>query len=159
PETVSDAQTQEFLRAEFGLAIPQHACGFVLQRLAKRRVLQRAHGVYKIVGALKDYKLDERRAAVRREQQAVLNNLVQHAGEKHSLTWTPQEADSAVVQYLSRFSVECIKAFAQGTALPEAESQSDVSAFVVSSFIKHAHDYRVELFDGFVSLVKGHMLA
>jgi hypothetical protein len=88
PDTVSDAETQGFLRKEFGLSIPQHACGFVLQRLAKRRVLQRGHGVYRVVGELKDYKVEERRSKARREQQAVLNNLMQHAIEKHGLTWT-----------------------------------------------------------------------
>jgi uncharacterized protein YdcH (DUF465 family) len=159
PDTVSDAETQGFLRKEFGLSIPQHACGFVLQRLAKRRVLQRGHGVYRVVGELKDYKVEERRSKARREQQAVLNNLVQYASEKHGLTWTPQEADAAILQYLSRFSVECMKAFTQGTALPETEKASDVSTFVVSSFVKNANDYHPELFDGVVSLVKGHMLA
>jgi hypothetical protein len=88
-----------------------------------------------------------------------LNNLTQHANEKHGLTWTAQEADTAILQYLSRFSIECMEAFTQGTSLPEIESQSDVNIFVVSSFVKHAHDYQPVLFEGVVSLVKGHMLA
>ncbi len=159
PDKVTDVQTQGFLRKEFGLAIPQHACGFVLRRLAKRRVLQREHGVYRVVGELKDYKVEERRSAARREQQAVVNNLVEHATEKHGLTWTAQEADAAILQYLSRFSVECMKAFTQGTALPEIEKVSDVNCFVVSAFVKNAHDYQPHLFEGVVSLVKGHMLA
>jgi len=159
PDTVSDAETQTFLRNEFGLSIPQHACGFVLQRLAKRKVLERGHGVYRIVGQFKDYKLDERRAKARREQQVVLNNLTQHANEKHGLTWTAQEADIAILQYLSRFSIECMEAFTQGTSLPEIEGQADVNTFIVSSFVKHAHDYQPDLFEGVVSLVKGHMLA
>ena len=159
PDTVTDADTQTFLREEFGLSIPHHACGFVLQRLAKRGVLQRAHGVYTVVGELKDYKVDERRATARRQQQAVLNNLVQHARDKHGLAWAAQEAEQAVLQYLSRFSVECLKAFTKGTALPDVESKSDVSVFVVSSFVKHAHDYQPDLFEATVALVKGHMLA
>ena len=60
-DKVSDAETQLFLRKEFGLSIPQHACGFVLQRLAKRKVLQRRRRVYHIVGELKGHNVDERR--------------------------------------------------------------------------------------------------
>lgn len=159
PDKVCDADTQVFLRKEFGLSIPQHACGFVLQRLAKRRILQREHGVYHIVGKLKDYRVDERRVKARREQQVVVNNLIQHASRTLGLTWTQQEADAAILQYLSRFSVECMQAFTQGTALPEIQSISDVNAFIVSSFVKHANDFEPELFEGVVSLVKGHMLA
>ena len=89
----------------------------------------------------------------------MVNNLREFAKKTHNLPWTQQEAENAIVQYLSRFSVECMKTFTQGTALPEVESISDVNAFVVSSFAKHAHDYQPELFDAVVSLVKGHMLA
>jgi len=41
PNPVTDAGTQELLQREFGLSIPKHAVGFVLRRLARRKILKR----------------------------------------------------------------------------------------------------------------------
>lgn len=159
PDPVTDAGTQALLQSEFGLVLPKHAVTFVLGRLAKRRILQRDHGIYHIIGSFKNENLDQKRAMARRQQSVVVNNLMSFAKQEHGLEWNEQQTGDAIVSYLSRFSLEFLKTFTRGSALPELPSPTETQVFVVSTFVKHIYDYSSELFDGFVNLVKGHMLA
>jgi len=101
----------------------------------------------------------QKRATARRQQAVILHNLSRFASEEHNLQWDDAAAGQAVVGYLTRFSVDCLRTFTQGCALPEVSSTSDTQIFVVSKFVRHIHDYSADLFDAFVNLVKGHMLA
>jgi hypothetical protein len=158
PDPVSDTGTQLLLREEFGLALPVHAVAFVLQRLAKRGSLKRQDGVFHITDKFEMGDISQKRVLARQQQGAVVKNLMKYAKEQHGIVWSEIDASDAIVSYLSRFSVECLKTFTQGSALPEL-LKDEVKDFIVSSFVKSIHDYSPELFNAFVGLVKGHMLA
>ena len=62
PNPITDAGTQELLQREFGLSIPKHAVGFVLRRLARRKILKKEHGIFEIVGEFKNGHLSQKSA-------------------------------------------------------------------------------------------------
>jgi hypothetical protein len=157
-DPVTDSATQVLIRQEFGLILPAHAVAFVLQRLARRGVLKREHGVFHITEKLEAAGIEQRRVAARQQQNAIVKNLVKYANEKHGIVLSENEASDAVVSYLGRFSVDCLKTFTQGSALPDVH-KDQINEFVISEFVKNIHDFSVDLFNAFVGLVKGHMLA
>lgn len=148
------------LKSQFGLSIPKSAVEIVLQRLVGRRRLQRAHRRYsKVVGGTSYGGLSIARTEALRREKIVINSLISFA-ESKGCDWTSENATEAFLAYLNSFSIDCLRTYAQGTALPEIrEGSKSLELYVVNAFIKHAHETSVELFDNIMVLVKGHMLA
>jgi hypothetical protein len=148
------------LRTEFGLAIPRSAVDVVLQRLASRRKILRANKRYsKVPGQEVGGSLVVARTEALRRENVVINSLTSFAAAK-TVTWTTEKASEAFLQYLTSFSIDCLRTYAQGTALPEIkEGSRSIELYLVNAFVRHAHESSVELFDNVMVLVKGHMLA
>jgi len=156
--TVTDARTQQLLRDEFGLRIPASAVGLVLRRLARRGYLRREHGVYCTVKPVPAPAIEPKRADTKRRIDFVLGKLSEFAAARHNATWTLQHATDAVVGYLSRFSIDFLRTYTRGSALPSVAPAQDPDLFIVNSFIDDALRSSPETFESVVVLVKGHML-
>jgi len=160
PEPVASASVQVLLRDEFKLRIPVHATEMVLRRFAKRKILQREHGVYTLTGTPPQDNLDELRKDARDRTVAVVNTLREFVKANHAIEWDDAQAIEAVIIYLSRFSVECLRSFAHGTALPELkESPKDQQLFLVNRFVVHVKASAPDIFEHLIVLVKGQMLS
>lgn len=160
PDPVSSQAVQGLLRQEFKLRIPVHAAEMVLRRLAKRKTLHREYGIYKYAGHLPENRIDILRKDARDRTLAVVDALREYVRLGYSLEWTDTHAIEAIAAYLSRFSVECLRSYAHGTALPEVrQSAQDQQLFLVNRFVAHAKTKTPDIFEHLIVLVKGQMLS
>ncbi len=106
PEPVTSGETQRLLKEEFKLRIPIYPTELVLRRLAKRKYLDREHSLYKIVKSMPSNGIDTLRSDARNRTESVIGALREFAASVHSVTWSEEDATSAIAAYLTHFSVD-----------------------------------------------------
>ena len=155
PETIHG-----IVRNEFGLLIPRRAIDVVLRRLARDGFGRRERGEFTINREkAQTVDLGLARAEALRRENVVVNGLLACAPSL-GLTWAKEDAVGALLNYLRRFSIDCLRTYAHGSALPEADRQRQpIELYTVSSFVRSAHATSSALFDDVIVLVKGQMLA
>lgn len=158
PDVVTDFTVAEKLRSICGLEIPHRTVNVLLQRLAKDGFLSRAHGVYSVIKDLPTNDYSASRADASRHIAAVTRSLVQFAKQCTGRDISEDEATDGLIVFLSQFSIPCLKSYLRGTTLPNVDGNSDWQVALVSQFIKDITS-RPELFESFMKLVQGHMLA
>ncbi len=158
PDVVADATVAEKLRSICGLEIPHRTVHVVLQRLAKAGYLSRAHGVYTVVKELPAKDNSAARVDAGRHIGAVTHSLVQFAKQSADRDITDDVATECLIVFLSQFSIPCLKSYLRGTTLPNVNGHSDWQVTLVSQFINDLTS-KPELFESFMKLVQGHMLA
>lgn len=68
------------------------------------------------------------------------------------------EAINAIIAYLEKFDISCLRAYLRGTAIASAESDKS-TIVLVSKYIIHLQNNHLERFESFLVIVTGHMLA
>ena len=153
-----DLITDSLIR-RFGLAIPERTVEIVLRRLAKRKVLTRGNGEFRITGSIPDPQMISKQAEAKRHIQSIINGVRRFSRD----TAYPMEDEDQIVDalcaFLSEFDVSCLRAYLRGSAIPEAEEASAVETVLISNYVRFINDNEPERFKSFVILVQGHMLA
>jgi len=159
PSVIDDRTTSEWIRDTFGLVIPATAVHLVLKRLAKKKFLEKSEGVYNVVRKLPEYHIEVRQAEAKRHIDRVLNALMKFAQEEYSLNWTLEETNELMLAFLAQFSVDCLRTYTRGTALPEVKSAKKSNWYIINVFVKHVYLEDLPLFESLIVIVKAHMLA
>ena len=157
-DVIADSTVAERLRNFCGLEIPHRTVHIVLQRLAKNGYLSRDHGIYSVVKNLPTKDTTAARADAGRHIATVTSSLVQFAKQSAERDITDKDATDYLIVFLSQFSIPCLKSYLRGTALPSVDGHGDWPIILVSQFINDLSS-KPELFDSFMKLVQGHMLA
>lgn len=159
-EIVTDDSVVSGLLEEFGIVIPRRTTQIVLKRIAKRDgPLKRENNAYKVVKEIPVSDLPQQRADASRRIAAVTNALIKYAQESHEKVISEDDAFEALTQFLSRFSISCIKSYLRGTALPNNVSDEHWQLQLVCRFVNHLNSSKPERFNDFILMVQGHMLA
>jgi hypothetical protein len=104
--------------------------------------------------------VDTLRSDAKARTQAVLAALREFAESVHSVTWSEEEASTAIAAYLTHFSIDCLKSYAQKTALPEIKpSSGQQNLFIVNTFVVFLKEKLPAIFENLIVLVKGQLLA
>lgn len=158
PDIVTDSTVAKHLREICGLEIPHRTINIVLQRLASQGYLKKANGIFSIAKDLPAVDNSAERAIASRRIGTVTSALVSFAklGPKPDLT--EDEATDCFIVFLSHFSIPCLRSYLRGNALPNITGHSDWHVTLVSQFVNEL-PLRPELFESFMTLVQGHMLA
>lgn len=158
PDIVVDSTVARNLREICGLEIPHRTINIVLQRLASQGYLKKSNGVFSIVKDLPAVDNSLERAIASRRIAVVTSALVSfaQAGAKPDLN--EDEAIDCFIVFLSQFSIPCLRSYLRGTALPKITGHSDWQITLVSQFVNDLPS-RPDLFESFMTLVQGHMLA
>ena len=69
------------------------------------------------------------------------------------------DALDALLLFLSKFSISCLKSFLRGTALPNRNNSDNWKLVLVSTYVSKLEISEPERFENFILLVEGHMLA
>ena len=158
PEVVIDTSIAAQLRNQCGLEIPHRTVHIVLQRLAREGYRRKASGVYTIIKELPATDNSAARAAAARHITAINKALVLFAKESANREITEEVTTECLIAFLSQFSIPCLKSYLRGTTLPSVNHHDDWQIVLVSQFINGLTS-NPELFDSFMTLVQGHMLA
>lgn len=158
PDPVTDVVMQQYFRDWFGLEIPARAIQIVLKRLARTHVLKKNQGRFDVSARIPDTGFKVAKAAARRHIDAVVSDFISFSREILVPIVDESEAIEALLAFLSEFSIECLRTYLRGTALPVVQTRNKYIV-VVSKFVSVMARKNPERFESFIILVKGHMLA
>ncbi|MDD5286790.1 MAG: hypothetical protein PHD54_13120 [Desulfuromonadaceae bacterium] len=160
PEIVTDTNIAELLKVDFGLNIPVKAVQHVLRIMARNNHLSKEHDVYRISKSLPEVNIDLRRQDAVNRIQRVYDALSKFAPNAHTGTiWTDIDAAKAILGFLGRFTVDCLKSYVFNTALPHIPETGPREHYIVGRFLQYAYENNRPLFEDFIVLVKGQMYA
>ncbi len=158
PEIVNDASVADKLRSICGLEIPHRTVHVLLRRLSRDGFLSRSHGVYSVVKQLPAKDISADRAEAGRHIASVIRSLVSFAKQSANRDISEETATDCLIAFLSHFSIPCLKSYLRGTTLPAVNGHSNWQVTLVSQFVNELTEVP-HLFESFMKLVQGHMLA
>lgn len=159
PDPVTDGAVRDYIRSDFGLEIPARAIQTILKRLAREGKLSRAHGVYSITEKLSSPNIGTEKANAERHIHVVVKKLREFSRDTPRPISSDEEAIKAICGFLLEFNIPCLRAYLRSTAIPAIENHDDVLIVLVSNFVLSILENDRKLFDSFMVVAQGHMLA
>jgi hypothetical protein len=159
-QVVTDEIIAGFLEKQLGLKVPIKAVQHVLRYLARQSYLKKENEIYRPIADLPVIDLSVKRQDAVVRIQRVYSALCGFAPTIHpDLIWSDSHAANAIVGFLGRFAVDCLKTYVFNTALPHVPESGPQDVYIVSRFLRHAYENDRGLFEDFIVLVKGQMYA
>jgi len=135
-EAVSLSQVQDNLRADFGLELPQNSIHTILPRVSKAGYITLNDGIYRPNwDALSTLNFSDVQQEAIRLERVLVRRLVKFC-EKFNITWSSEQAESALIGYLQKNQETIAFARHRGTVIPDREAplpQSD--SYLVARFL------------------------
>jgi hypothetical protein len=95
----------------------------------------------------------------KRHIQSVINGLIEYSKNTGKPLSSEIDALNSILSFLSVFDISCLKISLTGTALPAIEDVEHSDHVLVSKFLFYIKDHNQNLFESFMIMVQGHMLA
>jgi hypothetical protein len=143
---------------DFGLKIPEPVVEAALRRLRKQNVIEKVSHTYTVTSVILNDAFDARRERARRDIQRVVTAFGMFCQAEFARTVTEEDCVSAIVEFVSRFSIECLRSHVQRTPLPRLQHDDQLS-YAFARFVNSAQETDVNLFDVIEVVFKGVMLA
>jgi hypothetical protein len=160
PEPITDEIVAKHLENDFGLLVPIKGVQHVLRRLARKNLLRKEHGVFYLDSELPDIVFEEKRQEARVRIQRVYDALCKFVSSiRPEETWAAADASKAILGFLGRFAVDCLKSYVFNTALPRVPETKSKENYLVGRFLQKCYEQNPSLFEDFIVLVKGQMYA
>ena len=156
---IADESIAMQLQDDFGLVIPRRTVQILLQRISKAGFLKKEHGIYTISKEIPTDNNQLNKADASRKISAVINSLITFTKSSTGRDINENDALDALLLFLSKFSISCLKSFLRGTALPNRINSDNWKLVLVSTFVSKLEKSEPERFENFILLVEGHMLA
>lgn len=152
--SLKDLQTK--INSMFGLEIPQNTINSLLKRVKKQGYIKVDHGVY----TKDEYELDKLNfskieQSVRQSYESLLGGLVQFVSEKYNESWTANEAENALEEYLQENQVRLLNDIINR----EISSIEVKTQYIVAKFIEHLQILQSSELDFLETIIKGNLLA
>ena len=159
PEIITDGVVGRLILKHFGLEIPDQVVEIVLRRVARRRYIERDHGVYRIARDLPKSRMNSKVSDAEAHIKAVVDGLKQFSIETAKPITSDNEAIAAICAFLSEFDITCLRSALRETAIPVLGGQHRTEIVLVSEYVRHLRQSAPVRFKSFIILVQGHMLA
>ena len=161
PDPVTDVIVTHHIWEDFGLIVPRRTVQRILRRLAGNNnvKLSEQSGKLQITGQLQDPELEGKRKAVEANIKCVLKGLKEYSQTTSKPISDDDEAVEAITGFLDRFDITCLSAYERRTAIPHQGVTHKSDIVLTSDYVRHLQETDQNMFERFVILVKGHMLA
>ena len=159
PNPVTDVAVRDHIRTDFGLELPERAVQIVLKRLSRKDILAREHGVYHIIEGLPNPNISEEKIKASQHIRTVVASLRAFSQDTARPIASDDEAVQAICAFLAEFNIPCLRAYLRSTAIPTVANHDNALIVLVSKYVLSIQVTDPELFDSFLVVVKGHMLA
>ena len=159
PSPVTERDVTNYLLTDFGFEIPSRTVQIILSRISRSGVLERSEGVYNIVKQPPDPKISIKKVEANRHIETILYGILNFRQDNYFPISTKNEAVSAICEFLSEFSIPCLRAYLKGTAIPKITGKRRAHIVLVSQYVINLQAHEPERFESFMILVQGHMLA
>lgn len=159
PELTSQ-DIQAALVEKFGLTIPQAALHTILKRASRYGFVQKERGIYRRdEDALSKLEFTKVRSDVLRQHEALIGKLVLFCNDNYSLSWSDEEAETALLSYIKKSSTPLLAAAVKGQPIAPPQKSVKHADFVISAFILSLQARDPEGFRYLETIVKGSVLA
>ena len=161
PDPVTDTIVAKHILEDFGLVIPRRTVQGMLRRLADDDGVHLSEDSRKlrITGPLPDPGIEARRKTVETHLRDVILGLKEFSQTTSKPIIEDSEAVAAITAFLTRFDITCLSAYERGTAIPYQGPSQGKDIVLISDYVRHLQSTDPDMFERFVILVKGHMLA
>ena len=158
-EPLSDSLVARQFEKEYGLRVPDRAMQLVLRRFAKKGYLRRENKTYHVSKEIPETNLEVKRHEAIQKIDSLVQSIQRFIEENYALSWSSEEATSALVSFLGQFGIEFLRAYVFRTALPDIPDTTPRNQYLVGSYIRYAHETDKGAFDSVILFVKGQMYA
>lgn len=156
---LDDRQLSEDFKTEFGLVIPTHPTITILNRAAKRGLVQRDHNRFiPDIDKATELGFGKRSAEQQRALEKVFGELKAFAKATFNRTIEDKEIEAAFISYLRDHDLDILFAAEYGSPLPEVRNPQQVR-YIVAKFITECSKNEPQLFKFIVDITVGHALA
>lgn len=159
PDPVKSDVVGSHILNEFGLHIPTPTVESVLLGLARRNEIRKESLVYRITGDLPNPEITAKITSAKARIDSVSNELLQYSQRGVKPFANREQAVGAICRFLSSFDVTCLRAALRETVIPRLEGTHRSDIVQVSEFVQHLQRTSPALFEDFLVLVQGNMLA
>ena len=161
PEPVTDAIVADLIQKDFGLVIPRRTVQRVLRRLAGDAGVNLTEnlGKLQISGRLEDPGILSKRKVVEDEIRLVLKDIKKYSQTTSKAISDDDEAVAVIAAFLAQFDITCLSAYERGTAIPDQSNSPREDIILTSDYVRYLQESDPNMFERFIVLVKGHMLA
>jgi hypothetical protein len=160
PSNFSPEKLKEWLLSDFGLDLPLPPVNLILLRMSKRGIVERSGHFYNVREIkCEPEKFKKNQAELIAHYRAVVLSLKDHALSHMGQDLTEAECESAVLNYIDEYSIECVASFASGSVVPARGRDPLHWRFIVSRFVNHISSKVPDVFRYFVTVLTGRMLA
>jgi hypothetical protein len=159
PDPVKGDVVRTHLSEHFGLEIPVQTVETVLMHISHSNPIEKVNHVYRITGELHNPQLSAKANRVKNKIDSVVSGLIKFSREGIRPINSSDHAVAAICAFLSRFDVTCLRAAIQETVIPTLDNAHPTDVVQVSEFVQHIQRSIPKLFDDFLVLVQGNMLA
>jgi hypothetical protein len=158
-DEVSLDELQSALLARYGIDLPLAALNLIVKRAAKQDyVTRRDDVVIRHLPALQSLHLETTRASFLRQHEALLASFREFT-EKRGVQLTTQEAEGALLTYISDNSLPLLRKSLRGTAFSFGASSDRQITLLAAAFIAHVAESDPQAFGYLDTVVKGSILA
>ena len=146
---------------DFGMVIPDRTVEVMLKRVRKEGIIERSDHAYRISGQLPDdSNLNMQRGQAKRHINSVVYGLMEFSKNTRHPFQNEDDAMAALCAFLEKFEIPCLRAFLRNTTIPDINGGVDEATLtVVGKYVLNLHEREPILFDSFMVVVQGHMLA
>jgi len=159
PAPITDDVITNHLKTDYGLAIPQRTVQVLLKRISRSGILKKAEGIYQITKQLPDPGIATGKAEAERHILAIISGLRNFCTSREVPALGEDEAVNALCEFLSEFSIPCLRAYLRGTAIPDLQGKQHARIVLVSHYVVYLQKNDPERFESLMILLQGHMLA
>lgn len=159
PEITDDNVARQFL-SYYGLHIPVQSMQHILRRLAKQGYLAREHGMYRVTEkAMPVALLDQDRKEAEENTALIVSEFISFCQKEFDRKISEETAVKAILAFLDKFSVDCLRAYVFHSSLPKPRDQGIKHEYAVGRFIFSAQEGKSDLFKRIIFLVQCQMCA
>ena len=159
PEPVTDELVRNRILDEFGLDLPKRTIQILLKRLSRRREIKKIHGRYSVTDKLSDPRINEKQEIAQNHIDMVVTGLMEYSSKNSKSALTHEDAVTAICSFLSKFDISCLRAYLRATTIPSISAKESKHIILVSEYAIHLQRNNLTIFESFMVMVQGHMLA
>ena len=161
PDPVTDTIVASHIREDFGLVVPRRTIQRVLTRLVNDNEvnISENYGKLQITAPLQDPGIEAKRCVAEEDIAQVIEGLKEYSQSTSNPILEDDSAIAALTAFLAQFDITCLSAYERRTAIPEQDAVRTRDIVLVSDYVRHQQESNRPMFERFMVLVKGHMLA
>jgi len=144
---------------EYGLILPSSPILTILNRLSKRKLITRQHGIFiPNFKKINEIDISQKSIQLSREFEHVLKLLRKYVFEKHNISLEDIKLEDGLVGYLKKHDLDLLFAAENITLLPKVNTSKKIH-YLINEFIIEVYKSEPEIFTYILNLTIGHALS